>query len=88
MEQEKLQKDMIQYIMTHMDDAVCLSDMHGYLLYFNPAAKSLFSLSSAREKKQRIWEYVPLCGNERQTDRNVYQFDQVQEDFPAEACPV
>ena len=60
MEQQKLQGDMIQYIMTNMEDAVCVTDRHGFLLYYNPAAKALFGLSSKEKKEQRIWEYIPF----------------------------
>lgn len=60
MEQQKLQGDMIRYIMTNMEDAVCVTDRHGFLLYYNPAAKALFGLSSKEEKAQRIWEYIPF----------------------------
>ena len=60
MEQQKLQGDMIRYIMANMDDAVFVTDRHGFLLYYNPAAQALFGLSSPGEKMQRIWEYIPF----------------------------
>ena len=60
MDRQMLQKDMIRYIMTNLDDAVCVTDRHGYLLYHNPAAKALFGLSSEEKNKQRIWEYIPF----------------------------
>ena len=60
MEQQKLQGEMIRYIMTNMEDAVCVTDRHGFLLYYNPAAQALFGLPSKEEKGQRIWEYIPF----------------------------
>ena len=60
MEQQKLQEDMIRYIMANMEDAVCVTDTRGFLLYSNPAAKVLFGLSSKEKKEQRIWEYIPF----------------------------
>ena len=60
MEQRGLQGDMIRYIMTNMDDAVCVTDSHGFLLYCNPAAEVLFGLSFGEGKKQKIWEFIPF----------------------------
>ena len=60
MEQQNLQGDMIRYIMTNMVDAVCVTDRHGFLLYYNPAAQALFGLPFKEEKGQRIWEYIPF----------------------------
>ena len=60
MEQQNLQGDMIRYIMTNMVDAVCVTDRHGFLLYYNPAAQALFGFPFKDDKKQRIWEYIPF----------------------------
>ena len=52
-------EDLIRYIMTNLDDAVCMTDRFGVLKYYNPAAGSLFGLSG-RKQGHKIWEYIPF----------------------------
>ena len=76
MNQELL--DGIRYIMTNMEDAVCLTGIGGELIYANPAAKKLFGISGdfeglseeyeegpSVEHSARIWDAIPFVeGND------------------------
>ena len=53
----ELKTEWIQYILTNMEDAVCLTGMNGELLYANPAAERLFGLEYGRQVK--IWDAIP-----------------------------
>ena len=56
----KMQEEMIQYIISNLGDAVCVTDRRGVLLFSNPAAEELFGLSSNHDTKHKIWEYIPF----------------------------
>ena len=57
---KKTREEMIRYIMANLGDAVCLTDKHGVLQLYNPAAESLFGLASGGSPGQRLWEYIPF----------------------------
>lgn len=50
--------EKIRYILTNMEDAVCVTGMDGGLLYANPAATKLFGLDARKHPK--IWEAIPF----------------------------
>ena len=52
--------DTIRYILTNMDDAVCLTNKQGVLLYANPAAEALLGLSRNLNEVKKIWEVIPF----------------------------
>ena len=47
----------MQYILSNMDDAVCLTAANGELIYANPAAEKLFGIRADRHIK--IWNAIP-----------------------------
>ena len=57
---EALTLESIRYILMNMEDAVCLTDRHGVLKFFNPAAKNLLDLPDGAEGKMKIWEIIPF----------------------------
>ena len=46
MEQQRLQGEMIRYIMTHMEDAVCVTDSHGFIHGMTPLSISAIMRSA------------------------------------------
>jgi len=59
----ELNVDWVRYIFTNMDDAVCVTQMNGELLYANPSAEKLFGFTL--RGPVRIWEAIPYVdGND------------------------
>lgn len=61
--QHELNTDWIRYIFTSMDDAVCMTEKNGEVIYANPSAEKLFGLEFRDGMK--IWEAIPYVeGND------------------------
>lgn len=59
-----LTPEQIDYIVSSMDDAVCLTSLNGELLYSNQAARDLFGFGENEHGK--IWDAIPYVeGNDR-----------------------
>ena len=56
---EHLTPEILSYIFNNMDDAVCVIQKNGMLLYLNPAASELFGISPESVRKNKIWEAIP-----------------------------
>ena len=57
---KKLEEQFLNYIFDNMEDAVCVTDRVGILLYANAAARSLLNLAPERGENQVIWESIPF----------------------------
>ena len=54
---DKLDAERIRYILSNMDDAVCLTGAGGELLYTNTAAEKLFGIRA--DQRTKIWNAIP-----------------------------
>ena len=52
---------MVERFFDELSDGIVLSDVHGKILYLNPAAERLLQASSSKARKKRICEL--LCGH-------------------------
>ena len=57
---EIAQYTAFQYILSHMDDAVCVTDKTGVLKYANAAAERLLGISLAGGEQKKIWQVIPF----------------------------
>ncbi len=58
-----LNPEQMQYVLTNMEDAVCLTGMEGELLFANHAAEELFGIHA--DEHTKIWNAIPLeAGND------------------------
>ncbi|MBR6378224.1 MAG: PAS domain-containing protein, partial [Oscillospiraceae bacterium] len=59
----ELLQSRVHYILNNMEDAVCLTEMNGELVYANPAAERLFGLDM--DGRAKIWDAIPYVeGND------------------------
>ena len=59
----ELLQSRVHYILNNMEDAVCLTEMNGELVYANPAAERLFGLDM--NGRAKIWDAIPYVeGND------------------------
>lgn len=53
-----LKNRQLEYVFENMEDAVCVTDKRGILLYANPAAGKLLNITGGPGEEKRIWEYI------------------------------
>lgn len=55
----RISQDQMEYILSNMDDAVCITTARGVLIYANAAARQLFGFDEDIGEETKIWEAIP-----------------------------